>query len=103
MRLDTRAFALAAGAAAAILFTLCALAVAIAPDPTTAFFGYLVHMDLSGLARTLTFRSFVGGLLAWTVGTALTFGLAATIYNRLIRPTSAVRAVAPPRAATQQA
>lgn len=103
MRLDTRAFALAAGAAAAILFTLCALAVAIAPGPTTAFFGYLVHMDLSGLPRTLTFGSFVGGLLAWTVGTALTFGLAATIYNRLIRPASAVQAGAPSRAATRQA
>lgn len=102
MRLDTRAFALAAGAAAAILFTLCALAVAIAPDPTTAFFGYLVHMDLSGLARTLTFGSFVGGLLAWTIGTALTFGLAATIYNRLIRPASTVQ-TAPARAAMQQA
>ena len=103
MRLDTRAFALAAGGAAAILFTVCALAVAIAPAPTTALFGYLVHVDLSGLPRTLTFGSFVVGLLAWTVGTPLTFGLAATIYNRLIRPASAVRAVAPPRAATQQA
>ena len=81
---------------------LCALAVATAPGPTTAFWGYLVHVDLSGLARTLTLGSFVGGLLAWTVGTALTFGLAATIYNRLIRPASAVRAVAP-RTATQQA
>ena len=102
MRLDTRAFALAAGGAAAILFTLCALAVAIAPDSTTALFGYLVHVDLSGLPRTLTFGSFVVGLLAWTVGTALTFGLAAKIYNRLIRPTSAVQATAP-RAATQHA
>lgn len=103
MRLDTPAFAFAAGTAAAFLFTLCALAVAIAPGPTTAFLGYLVHADLSGFARTLTFGSFVGGLLAWTVGTALTFGLAATIYNRLIRPPSVVQAAAPSRAATQQA
>jgi len=84
MRLDTRAFAIAAGTTAAVLFTLCALAVAIAPGPTTAFFGYLVHLDLSALPRTLTFASFIGGLICWTLGTALTFGLAATIYNRLI-------------------
>src|SRR5690606_11601930 len=36
MRLDSRAFGLAAGAVAAVLFTLCALAVAIAPTWTTA-------------------------------------------------------------------
>ena len=85
MRLDTRAFAIAAGTTAAILFTVCALAVAIAPAPTTAFFGSLIHLDLSALPRTLTFASFIGGLICWTVGTALTFGLAAAIYNRLIR------------------
>jgi hypothetical protein len=84
MRLDTRAFAIAAGATAAVLFTICALAVAIAPGSTTAMFGYLVHMDLSALPRTLTLASFVGGLICWTVGTALTFALVATIYNRLI-------------------
>jgi hypothetical protein len=45
MRLDARAFGLAAGATAAVPFTICALAVAIAPGPTTAFAGYLIHMD----------------------------------------------------------
>jgi hypothetical protein len=84
MRLDTRALAIAAGTIAAVLFTICALAVALAPGPTTAFFGYLVHMDFSALPRTLTAASFIGGLIIWTVGTALTFGLVATIYNRLI-------------------
>ena len=83
MRLDTRAFGMAAGATAAVLFTVCSLAVAVAPDATTAFFGYLVHMDLSGLPRTLTFGTVIGGLVAWTLGTALTFGLVAAIYNRL--------------------
>lgn len=92
MRLDTRASAIAAGATAAVLFTLCALAVVIAPGPATALFGYLVHVDLSGLARTLTLGSFVGGLVCWTVGMALTFGLAATIYNRVIGMRSAVPA-----------
>jgi len=83
MRLNARAFGLAAGATAAVLFTACSLAVAVAPTATTAFFGHLIHMDLSGLPRTLTFSSFIGGLFAWTLGTALAFGLAAAIYNRL--------------------
>lgn len=84
MRLDTRAFAIAAGTTAAILFVLCALVVAIAPGLTTAFFGYIVHLDMSGMRRELTAASFIVGLIAWTSGTALTFALAAMIYNRLI-------------------
>jgi len=83
MKLETRAFALAAGAAAAILFLLCALAVAIAPAATTAFAGELIHADLSGLSRNLTFATFVIGLIAWPVGTALSFWLVAAVYNRL--------------------
>jgi len=84
MRLDARAFGVAAGATAAVLFILCALAVAIAPGQTTAFAGYLIHMDLSGMSRSLTFGSFVGGLICWAVGSTLTFWLVAAIYNRLI-------------------
>jgi hypothetical protein len=84
MRLDTRALAIAAGTTAGVLFTLCALAVAIAPGPTTAFFGYLVHLDLSGLPRTLSVGRFIGGLICWTLGTALSFGFAATVNNRFV-------------------
>jgi len=102
MRLDARAYGLAAGATAALLFILCAVAVAIAPGSTTAFAGYLIHTDLSGLSRSLTFGSFVGGLICWTVGTALTFWLAAAIYNRLIGARSAAPVIEP-RPAAQRA
>jgi hypothetical protein len=92
MRLDARAFGIAAGAAAAVLFTICALAVALAPGPTTAVAGFLIHMDLSGMTRTISFGSFVGGLIAWTVGTAVTFAFTAAVYNRLLGLGSAQRA-----------
>jgi membrane protein YqaA with SNARE-associated domain len=100
MRLDARAFGLAAGMTAAALFILCAVAVAIAPGPTTTFAGYLIHTDLSGLSRSLTLGNFVGGLICWAVGTTLTFWLVAAIYNRLlgIRSTAPVPA---PRPAVQ--
>jgi hypothetical protein len=68
MRLDTRAFAFAAGAGAATLYTLCTLAVAIDPGATTAFFS-----------------SFLVGLAWWTVWAGAAFGLASAIYNRLTR------------------
>jgi hypothetical protein len=103
MRLDTRAFAFAAGMTAAVLFTLCALAVAIAPGPTTAFFGYLMHLDLSTLPMTLTLGSFVGGLVCWTLGTALTFGFAASIYNRLVTPGLRAQVAGHPTAAVREA
>jgi hypothetical protein len=83
MRLDTRAFAIAAGATAAILFLICALAIAIAPDATTAFAGQLIHADLSAMTRNLTLTTFVIGLVAWPLGAALSFWFAAVVYNRL--------------------
>ena len=83
MKLQPRAFGLAAGAAAVVLFVMCAVVVAIAPGSTTAFASYLIHMDLSGMTRTLTLGSFVGGLMSWFVGTTLTFWFVASVYNRL--------------------
>jgi hypothetical protein len=83
MRLDPRAFGLSAGMVAAILFILCALGVWLAPEATTAMFGTLIHADLSGITRTLTLGSFVVGLVCWTVGTAVTFAVVASFYNRL--------------------
>jgi membrane protein YqaA with SNARE-associated domain len=99
MRLDARAFGLATGATAAALFILCALAVAVAPGPTTAFAGYLIHTDLSGLSRSLTLGNFVGGLICWALGTALTSWLVAAIYNRLVRAPSTAPVIEPRPAA----
>jgi len=103
MRLDARAFGIAAGVVAAVLFTICALAVAVAPEATTAVASYLVHMDLSEMSRTLTFGSFIGGLVIWTLGTAVTFGCAAAIYNRLVARASTAEVIAPARPATLRA
>ncbi len=103
MRLDTRAFGTAAGIVAAVLFTICALAVAVAPDQTTAVAGYLMHMNPSGIARTVTLGSFVGGLIIWTLGTAIVFGSAAAIYNRLAARAGARQPVAAGRPVTQGA
>lgn len=90
MRIEPRAFALAAGTAAAILFTLCAVGVFLVPDLTTAVLGFLTHTDLRGIARPLTPASFLAGLVAWSVGTAATFGFVAWLSNRLA-PTAAHR------------
>lgn len=82
MRIDSRAFGLAAGTIAAILFTLCAGAVAIAPAWTTTVASSLIHLDLSNMARTITWGRFFGGLLFWTIGVGLAFAAAGGLYNR---------------------
>lgn len=100
MRLDSRAFGLAAGTVAALLFTLCALAVAIAPAWTTALASSLIHLDLSGMARTITWGSFFSGLLCWTLGTGFVFAAVSGLYNRFAGVAAVSRAgVAAHRAA----
>ena len=84
MKLNAGAFGGAAGLAAAALFTLCAAFVAVAPGTATGVFGYVLHLDLTTLARPLTVGSFVGGLLFWAIGSALAFAAAARIYNALV-------------------
>jgi hypothetical protein len=85
MRIDAKAFGIAAGAVAGVLFVLCSLAVAVSPDVTAAAFGGLTHLAMDGLARTPSWAGFVTGLVVWSVGTAAIFGTAAALYNRLVR------------------
>jgi hypothetical protein len=89
MRIDPRAFGSAAGMTAAILFVICAVAVATAPGSTTSAAGFLFHVDMSGITRHLTWVSFLGGLVTWSLGTGLTFGFTAWLYNRFSRPSAA--------------
>ena len=84
MRLEPRAFGLASGITAALLFAACALYVAVNPGGATALFGFVMHMDLTGLARPLTFGSFSGGLVFWGLLVGLTFAFAAWLYNLLV-------------------
>ncbi|MEW6127488.1 MAG: DUF5676 family membrane protein [Acidobacteriota bacterium] len=85
MKLDIRAFAIASALIAATLFVVCAFFVAIAPKETTAIAGHLIHADLSGIVRSLTWGNFFGGLAGWTLGTASVAGATAWLYNHLTR------------------
>ena len=99
MSLDSRAFGLAAGAMAAVMFTICALVVAVFPGAAVGFFGYILHLDLTGLARPVTTGNFVGGLLSWAIGVGIVFAVAAGFYNRFLQ----ARPVASRVDATQRA
>ena len=82
MRLDIKAFAIAAGVAATVVSAACALIVAVAPEFATSLFSNVVHLDLTTLARDVTWGNAVGGLLFWGLGTGVVFAFAAWLYNR---------------------
>ena len=95
MRLDTRALAAAAGAAAVIGFVICAAFVAVAPSATSAFFSYVLHLDLTSLTRPLTWASFAAGVVVIPSAVAIFTALVGSMYNRLA-PSGSVHGPAKP-------
>ena len=85
MKLNNWAFGFAVGIVIAAAFTICASFVAIAPEATAAFIGYLLHINLSGLTRPITWTSYVAGVLAVGIWTTLWAAAAAKLYNLLVR------------------
>lgn len=81
MKLNIWPFSYSAGIVTAAAFTICAFFIAVAPQATAAFIGYLLHIDLSGLTRPITWASYVAGVLAVGVWTALWAAAAAKLYN----------------------
>ncbi len=85
MKLDIRAVAIAMGGVSAAVFAVCAFFVAVAPETTMAVFSCLFHVDLTKLARPISWGSFVAGLLGTSLGMALLAGVTAWLYNRLAK------------------
>jgi len=81
MTLHIRAFAISVGLVTAVAFTICAFFVALAPEATRAFFSYLFHIDLTGLAWPISWESFLAGLVASTLGMGLLGAFVAWLYN----------------------
>jgi 2TM family of unknown function (DUF5676) len=84
MKLNVWAFGVAIGIVIAAGFTICAFFVAVAPEATAEFIGYLLHIDLSGLARPISWASYVAGVLGVGIWTGLWAAAAAQFYNLLI-------------------
>ena len=87
MRIEPKAFGYAAGVTAALLSTVCAAFVALAPATAATLFGFVVHMDVSSLEPRVTWTAFLTGLLFWSVFVGLAFAFAAWLYDRLERRT----------------
>lgn len=79
----------AAGLSCAIItgaaYIVCAVAYAVAPAATLAFFGFLFHgIDLLKVATTITLSGVISGFIIAFVGTYIIVRLCAALYNRII-------------------
>jgi hypothetical protein len=90
MKLNVWAFGVAIGVATATVFTICAFFVALAPAATADFIGYLLHINLSGLARPIRWASYFTGVLVIGIWTGLWAAVIAEFYNLLISRWTAV-------------
>lgn len=83
MRLSARSLGLAGAATAAIVFSICSLFVALIPRGTSQAFSYVLHLDLTGLARAITWGSYCVGVVTISAGVGLMMALVARLYNQL--------------------
>lgn len=70
--------------ASAASYLVCAAFVAVAPEITSQLFGLVMHVDLSRLARHVTWPSFFGGILCFSLLMGILAGASARAYNRLL-------------------
>jgi len=81
MKLNVWGFGLAVGVVVAAAFTICAFFIAIAPQATMEFIGYLLHINLSSLSRPITWLSYIAGVVGVGLWTGLWAAAAARLYN----------------------
>jgi hypothetical protein len=85
MRIDTKFLGLATAYVVAAVFTICSLIVAIAPGALSAFVSYALHIDITGIARPITFTSYLVGIVFIAVVSGVLVAAVAGLYNGLRR------------------
>lgn len=85
MKIDTKFLGYATALVVAAGFTICSLIVAIAPGALSAFVSYALHIDITGIARPITFASYLVGIVFTGVGSGVLAAAVAGLYNGLRR------------------
>jgi len=86
--INSRALAGSAGLVAAITFAICGAFVAFAPGAVSLAFGWIMHIDVSTMARPITLTSYVAGLVLFSAFVWLVVGLVSRLYNRFTEPSA---------------
>lgn len=83
MTLDAKVLGIASAIVAATTYVICGVSVALSPAFTQAAFSYVLHADLTGLARPISLASFVFGMLIFSAVVGLCAYFTAKLYNAL--------------------
>jgi len=87
--INSRALASSAGIVATAGFAICGAFVAFAPGAVSSFFGWVLHIDLSTMARPISLASYSSGLVVFAAFVWLVVALVSTLYNRFTEPSPA--------------
>lgn len=82
MKLNVKAVSIAEGLVVAVVFVICTFVIAVVPEQTAPATRYLFHVDLSGLARPISWGGFFSGLIVSSIAMGLAGAAWASIYNR---------------------
>ena len=83
MKVNTGAVFWAVGFVSAASYIVCAASVAVAPGASAEFFSWVMHIDLTSLSRAVTWLSFFGGMVCFSLVMAVLAWASAWAYNRL--------------------
>jgi hypothetical protein len=88
MSLQATSLGIAAAIVTAIGFGLCGLLFAVAPGPTAAVVSWVLHIDITGMNRSISVPQLFIGLVLFGAYVGLAVGLTTALYNRLSRRAS---------------
>ena len=81
MLVNTKKLVIAWSIAAALVWVICSVLVALSPGSMTAMTGHMIHMELGHTALAMSLTGFIVGLLGWVLLAAGFAWLFGTIYN----------------------
>lgn len=85
MRLKSVSLGVAAAIITAIGFGICGILFSIAPGPIGAAVSWVLHIDVTGMQRSISATQLIVGLVFVGAYVGLIVGLTAGLYNRLVR------------------
>ena len=85
MATNIKALTITGAVMAALTYVICAAFVALFPGSATSIGSDIVHLNLSGVGRSVTWESAIKGGVSFTVFVALVCAASGWLYNRLGR------------------
>ncbi len=83
MRIQAVTLGIAVGIGSAVLWTICSLLIALAPEPSMALTRSLFHVSSGGPAWGVNWGGYLVGLCVWTTASGIFAWFCAGLYNRL--------------------